>query len=298
MEKDITTFSDDKVIEKVKDIIGKLEGAESLEAAKLLVVELQTLIPEEDEKPKEGEEVPEVKEGTEETKEEVKEEVKEEPKDGEDKPKETVEKGEESEVEESEPEKKEEVTTQSKEFKDLAGKEPSHLQEALDLNEQLITKFQEANGEITRLEGLNGQYQNRIVDLEKQVTTYTDEKNIAEKTRMNDKYATVFQEYCDFMGVEDGDKESLGKQMSTYSEDMLDSVSKHIDKKKTTLAEEEPEAATKPSSQLVDEGVKTEGMDYTQLSAAEKTRFLYNKYLEPLTKENNQKSVFGSQDKI
>jgi len=78
------------------------------------------------------------------------------------------------------------------------------------------------------------------------------------------------------MEIPDGEQEQVKKQMSTFSEDMLDNTSRYVEKKKQTMMESEPDVVTQPSSDLSDkEQTVMTNEEYTQMSARDKTDYLF-----------------------
>ena len=246
--KEQSLFSDAEQVSKLKEIIEKLEKSETIEAAKLLVVEFKALIPEDS-----------TVEATEETKEEPKEEAKEETK------------------EESKEEKTEDVRGSPKAEEKKEDTAETQLVEALDLNNKMITKLQDASSQIDILENINTKLKKNNEDVKKQLSTYQDEEDKKEKEKYQSKFNDVFNKYCDFMSIPTGEKEQVKKQMSTFSEDMLDNTLKYVEKKEQSMMESEPQVETQPSSDLSDkeQSIMTKE-EYNNMGARDKTDYLFS----------------------
>ena len=292
----ITKFEDESVIQKVQEIISKLEAADSLDAAKGLVSELKSLIPEEipeeegkEEEEKKEEEKEEVEEKSEEAKEEQpKEESAEEiEKEAKEKLAEVVAdaaKPEESQEEKPEEEAgEEEKPAETKEVEEAPKEgveENASLSEVLDLNDKLIVKLKEATDEIDRLEKENSKFKKEVDELNKEVTEFKEKKEKEEKAVREAKFNDVFDKYVNFFKVKDEAKESIRKEMSTFSEGILDNIAKQIDAKKLSEMKEEPEVETKPSSALEGKGEEADKQDrihWDELTPQEQTKFLFER---------------------
>ena len=280
--KGVSLFNDESV-NKLKDIITKLEGAESLEAAKLLVVEFNSFV-----------------EGVEPEKEEAKEEpAKEEPvKEGdseeakpEDKPEEGTEEKKDEPVKDGESKEepaKEEVKEEASQETDKGPVEKTDLKtqlcDALDLNGKMLGKLKEAESSIMTLQKINEKIKadnsQLTTDLDKsknELSVFVKEKEVQTQEKYNSKFKSVFTQYCEFMDVEETEKESVREMMSTYSEGMLDKTASFLDKKETAALESEPDVQTQASSDLAsgEPALMTREM-YDKLNAREKTDHLFS----------------------
>ena len=245
----VSLFSNEEEVSKFKEVLEKLEKADSLEAAKLLVVEFRTLIPE---APAEEAKVEEKKE--EETKEEDKKEEKAEEVKEEDK------KGEESKE-----------TADAPKVKGL----DTQLTDALDLNQKMITKLEESSKENSMLSDINEKLKKDVSTLTDSLKVYQDTEAKEEKDRLSSKFNEACSKYCDFMDIPKDERKAIEKQMSTYSEDMLDNTLKYVQNKQTQMSEDEVEVETKPSSELSEEATVMTQDDYNDMSARDKTSYLH-----------------------
>lgn len=272
---DYSLFQGDGDIDKLKNIISKLENADTIEAAKVLVVELKDLLPV----------VPEEKE---ETPEEVTEDKKEEKtKDSEEEDKETVEK--EEKAEDAAKKKAEEASKAAEEKKpeteEPKEEKPSSLQEALDLNEEMITQLQEAHTQIETLEKINSKYKKdisvmsaKLKESEGKLSQFASAEKSRKEKKYNAKLKEVLEKYCSFMGIPSGDRVSVEKMMSTYSEDMLDKTLGYIEDRKISQLQEEEDPKTVPSSDLSKaEKTKSIMAAYEKIdNSREKTDFIFD----------------------
>ena len=272
---EVSVFNEEN-LDKLKDIIQKLENAESLESAKLLVVELKGFLPsgvETEEKPKE-----EVGEAEDTLGEEDKEEEKT---DDEEKEEGVKEDTQESEVQEEEKKDDEVKGEDDKEEASSQGEDSdvkTQLSDALDLNQKMISKLQEADNQIKTLEKINDKLKLDNSELTKKVSMFEEAKEKEEKERYQSKFNDVFEKYCDFMDIPDNERDPVRKQMSTFSEDGLDNTLRYLEKKKETLMESEEDVVTQPSSDFENKeevSVMTQEK-YKSMSARDKTDYLFS----------------------
>ena len=270
----VSLFSEDGSVDKLTAIIEKLEKADSLEAAKVLVIELKDLIPKVEEKKVEEKVDGDVK--PEETK---VEDVKVEKKEGEveTKPAEAVEvKTEEKPTEEVKTEEKKDETA------------PSSLSEALKINDELISQMQIAHTHIETLEKINdklkgerSQLSDKLKVVESELSVFKKEINDEKQAKFNEKLDITLTEYCKFMGIPEADKKSVSDMMSTFSEDMLEKTMGYIKEKEISQMKDEPDPKTVSSSELESDGnVESLTVAYTKLSSSkDKVDFLFDHML-------------------
>ena len=283
----ISLFQDDGTIDKLKAIIEKLETADSIEAAKVLVVELKDLLPIAKEALKEEEKKDE----------KTKEDTKPAEKEGEEVKEETVAKPEgkkegepEAEVVKKEGEAGEETKVETKEAEVVVEKpaeavKESSLSEALKINDELISQMGIATAQIGTLEQINSklkennsQLSEKLAVTEKELSQFKDTEKKEAETRFSTKLESTLGEYCKFMGIPEDDKKSVEKMMSTFSEDMLEKTMGYIKDKEISQMKDEPDPKTVQSSQLNSEKTReTLLQSYTKLeSAKDRTDFLFD----------------------
>ena len=230
-----------KFADKLKDLIEKLEGAETLEAAKELVPELKQLIPEDTEavveegsKSEEADIAEEAKEDKkeEEVKEEEKveekseaekklEEVAEEAAKEDEKPaEEVVEKPAEEAPAEEKPAEEEEVE-----------KKPAALSDALDLNDKLIAKMKFAIDINEKLKQENNSYKTQVEELQTKVAKFQENEDSRNQARFEAQFDQVFNKYVTHFSVEDADVDGVKTSMAKFSEAELANIETYIDKK-------------------------------------------------------------------
>lgn len=303
-EINISMFSDENVISKVKELIAKLEGAETLEAAKEVAVDLKTLIPEEvedakdkaedkeevkEEAPKEGEEKPEEEKEVEAKPEEEVAEEKTEAEKQLDKVVEEATKEEEKLAEEvkEEPseeapveEKTEEVPAEEK-AEEPAEEKPAELSEVLDLNDQLIEKLKEASVQIETLEKEKVEFSDKVKNLESKLAVFKEKEEAKKMEAFNKKFTNIFNKYVNFFGVKENEVGVIKDQMSKFSEDVLDNIEQNIDRKKLEQMKAEPEIVTKSSSELETQEITEdkEVIKWDELNTKDKTDYLFERFI-------------------
>lgn len=262
----IAKFTDSAVVAKVNEIIAKLEKAEKIEDVKALIPDLKALVEEdkkedkEEEKPAEMPMDPMMKSEPEKQLEKVVTEATKEVK------------VEAPKVEE----KKEEVKASAEPTKT----QPSSFSEVLELNDQLISKLKEASTEISKLETDIATYKKEIDSLNGKISEFAAKEKAELEQKRVAKFNDVFSKYVQFFKIEEKDFDVIKGQMSTFSEDVLEQMNKHIENKKMSEMKSEPEVVTHPSSELgVNEQPKPV-IHWNELDAKAKTKFFFEKIKE------------------
>jgi len=276
----IATFSNSQ-LDKLRKIIIKLVDAESLDDAKALVPELNSIIPKieievdrmEEDKKEEIVEEPKIEEKVEEVKEEVIEEPKEPVKesevksDGGEEIKEEVSdekveevKPEEPVVEVSKPEEpiveeppkvEEPVVVEGEKKEGEFSNDLSVLQAAYDALEEAqvkIAKFSEEN-EVLKTE--NEELKAKAVELD----AIKDEVAKVEEKEKEAQFSKIAKDYIKVHGLKETEIDKVKEQIATFSESHREMLVKSIDKLKDT--DKVPLVETKNSAQFS----KTETVD-------------------------------------
>lgn len=259
INENLVTFSDEKAINKLKEIVEKIMSCSTLEEAKNYVSDLKALIPIEEKK---------------------EEEIKNE------------------ENKDSTPEEKtvehksqEEVLNEVKPVVNDTGNTPMKddgnkiLAETLSLNDKLILSLKDASVQIEALEKINTQLKEEIVGYEKELETFKETEKNKKMEAFNKKLSAVAEKWVTTFGIkEEKEKLTVVKMLSDFnSVDKLDEIDNYLTlKTENTRKKINPVIMTTPSEYLKTTEFKTNDSfvrrtEYEKMNSKEKTDYLFDK---------------------
>jgi len=180
-------------------------------------------------------------------------------------------------------ENKEEVkiNTENNELKLKASNTQQALNEALKLNDEMITTLNESKDEIESLKQLNNDLIKKVAEKESEVSQFQAMINEFVQEKKETRVNEVFDQYCTFFDISEDEKPNVRKMMSTMSEDMLEQTTKLFSQKRKPITMVAP--LTKPSALLSQYSKPVEKRpDLTQMSAKERVDYMF----EQFTKQN------------
>lgn len=155
------------------------------------------------------------------------------------------------------------------------------LNEALKLNDEMISTLNESKGEIESLKQLNNDLIKKVAEKETEVSQFQALLNEYEQEKKDLRVNEVFDQYCAFFDISDDEKLNVRKMMSTMSEDMLEQTTKLFSQKRKPITMVAP--LTKPSASLSQYSKpKPKKADFSQMSAKEVVDYKYEQFIKNL----------------
>lgn len=158
----------------------------------------------------------------------------------------------------------------------------SALNEALQLNDEMIKTLNESKEEIESLKMMNKNLIDKLETKTEEITQFQTVITQYEQEKKEGKIDMMFDQYCSFFDISDNEKQNVRQMMSTMSEDMLEQTTKLFSQKRKPTTMVAP--LTKPSSSLSQYSKpEVKKVDLTQMSAKDRVDYLF----EQFTKQNN-----------